>query len=57
MKYFNRDVLFLHIAVMLFGLSGVVGRFVDLPATAVEAEESSFLLFYFYSFALLQEQA
>ena len=34
-KYFNRDVLFLHIAVMLFGLSGVVGRFVDLPATAV----------------------
>lgn len=35
MKYFNRDVLFLHIAVMLFGLSGVVGRFVDLPATAV----------------------
>lgn len=35
MKHFNRDVLFLHIAVMLFGLSGVVGRFVDLPATAV----------------------
>ena len=35
MKYFNRDVLFLHIAVMLFGLSGVVGRFVNLPATAV----------------------
>ena len=35
MKHFNRDVLFLHIAVMLFGLSGVVGCFVDLPATAV----------------------
>ncbi len=31
-KTFNKNILFLHIAVMLFGLSGVVAQFVEIPA-------------------------
>lgn len=32
---FNKNILFLHIAVMLFGLSGVAGQFVEVPAVLV----------------------
>lgn len=31
----KKDILFLHIAVMLFGLSGVIGQFVEVPAVMV----------------------
>lgn len=31
----RKSVLFLHLAVMLFGLSGVIGQFVQVPAVAV----------------------
>lgn len=34
-KTFNQNILFLHIAVMLFGLSGVVAQFVEIPAVLV----------------------
>ena len=34
-KTFNKNVLYLHIAVMLFGLSGVTARFVEVPAVLV----------------------
>ena len=32
---FNRNILFLHIAVMLFGLSGVIGQFVEISSVMV----------------------
>lgn len=44
----NKNVLFLHIAVMLFGLSGVIGQFVEVPAVMVALGRvicSSLLLF------------
>lgn len=45
---FNKNILFLHIAVMLFGLSGVAGQFVEVPAVLVALGRvicSSLLLF------------
>ncbi len=45
---FNKNILFLHIAVMLFGLSGVVAQFVEVPAVMVALGRvvcSSLLLF------------
>lgn len=45
---FNKNILFLHIAVMLFGLSGVVAQFVEIPAVLVALGRvicSSLLLF------------
>lgn len=47
-KTFNQNILFLHIAVMLFGLSGVVAQFVEIPAVLVALGRvicSSLLLF------------
>lgn len=47
-KTFNKNVLYLHIAVMLFGLSGVTARFVEVPAVLVAFGRvtcSSILLF------------
>lgn len=47
-KKFNKDILFLHIAVMLFGLSGVIAQFVEVPAVMVALGRvicSSILLF------------
>ena len=35
----KQDVIFLHIAVMLFGLAGVVAQFVKVPAIMVAWEE------------------
>ena len=36
MKQNNRkDILYLHIAVMLFSISGVVGQFVEVPSILV----------------------
>lgn len=32
---FNKNILFLHIAVMLFGLSGVIGQFVEVSSVMV----------------------
>lgn len=46
---FNKNILFLHIAVMLFGLSGVVAQFVEVPAVVVALGRvicSSLLLFF-----------
>ena len=45
---FNRNILFLHIAVMLFGLSGVIGQFVEISSVMValgRVISSSLLLF------------
>lgn len=45
---FNKNILFLHIAVMLFGLSGVIGQFVEVPSVMVALGRvvcSSVLLF------------
>lgn len=45
---FNKNILFLHIAVMLFGLSGVVAQFVEVSAVMVALGRvvcSSLLLF------------
>ena len=45
---FNKNILFLHIAVMLFGLSGVVAQFVKVSAVMVALGRvvcSSLLLF------------
>lgn len=45
---FNKNILFLHIAVMLFGLSGVIGQFVEVPSVMVALGRvvcSSILLF------------
>lgn len=45
---FNKNILFLHIAVMLFGLSGVIAQFVEVPAVMVALGRvicSSLLLF------------
>lgn len=45
---FNKNILFLHIAVMLFGLSGVVAQFVEISAVMVALGRvvcSSLLLF------------
>lgn len=47
-QHFNRNILFLHIAVMLFGLSGVIGQFVEVPSVMVALGRvicSSLLLF------------
>lgn len=44
----NKNILFLHIAVMLFGLSGVIAQFVEIPAVLVALGRvvcSSLLLF------------
>ena len=32
---FNRNIIYLHIAVMLFGLAGVAAQFVEIPAVLV----------------------
>ena len=45
---FNKNILYLHIAVMLFGLSGVTAQFVQIPAVLVALGRvvcSSILLF------------
>lgn len=34
-QHFNKNILYLHIAVMLFGLSGVTAQFVQIPAVLV----------------------
>lgn len=47
-NHFNKNILFLHIAVMLFGLSGVIGQFVEVPSVMVALGRvvcSSVLLF------------
>ena len=33
--HFNKNILYLHIAVMLFGLAGVVAQFVEVSAVMV----------------------
>lgn len=46
--HFNTNILYLHIAVMLFGLAGVVAQFVEVPAVLVALGRvvcSSILLF------------
>lgn len=46
--HFNKNILFLHIAVMLFGLSGVIGQFVEISSVMValgRVISSSLLLF------------
>ena len=45
---FNKNILYLHIAVMLFGLAGVAAQFVEIPAVLVALGRvicSSILLF------------
>lgn len=47
-NHFNKNIIYLHIAVMLFGLAGVVAQFVDIPAVLVALGRvvcSSILLF------------
>lgn len=47
-KSFNKNILYLHIAVMLFGLAGVAAQFVEIPAVLVALGRvicSSILLF------------
>lgn len=47
-QHFNKNILFLHIAVMLFGLSGVIGQFVNISSVMValgRVISSSLLLF------------
>lgn len=47
-QHFNKNILFLHVAVMLFGLSGVIGQFVEVPSVMVALGRvicSSLLLF------------
>ncbi len=34
-NHFNKNIIYLHIAVMLFGLAGVIGQFVAIPAVLV----------------------
>lgn len=46
--HFNKNILFLHIAVMLFSLSGVIAQFVEVSAVMValgRVISSSLLLF------------
>ena len=31
----NKEIFLLHLAVMLFGLAGIIGKFVSLPAVIV----------------------
>ena len=33
--HFNKNILYLHIAVMLFGLAGVAAQFVEISAVMV----------------------
>ena len=45
---FDRNILYLHIAVMLFGLAGVAAQFVEIPAVLTALGRvicSSILLF------------
>lgn len=48
----KKSLLFLHISVMLFGLSGVIGQFVDAPSVVVAGEGSSVPRFCFWCCAL-----
>ena len=35
----KKSILFLHVAVMLFGFSGVLAQYVQVPAVLVRSEE------------------
>ena len=35
MKQDKKSIIYLHVAVMLFGLSGVIGQFVEVPSVFV----------------------
>lgn len=44
----NKEIFLLHLAVMLFGLAGVIGKFVSLPAVIVTFDE-----YFFFNFLLI----
>ena len=43
----KKEVGLLHLAVMLFGLAGVIGKFVTLPAILIPLDEYLFLQFFY----------
>ena len=46
----NKEIFLLHLAVMLFGLAGIIGKFVSLPAVIVTFGRVFFWSIFFFIF-------
>lgn len=46
----RKNVILLHIAVMCFSCSGVIGQYVQVPAVQVAMEESSVRRYFYWQY-------